>query len=101
MDIDQKMATNEGTEKSATGGASESVPRNSIVDAFVFSTVFPGNYRTTLRELSELHKKQELNKNDMLKLKLLAVVLCEQLLGQLSVDTDKVVMLMREYGNKR
>ena len=85
---------------SAIGGAtaqSQSVPQNSIVDSFVFSPVFPGNYRTTLRELSNLHKKQELNKNDMLKLKLLAVLLVEQLLGQLSVDTDKVIMLMREY----
>ena len=83
------------------GGTSNSVSQNSIVDAFVFSTVFPGNYRTTLRELSNLHKKQELSKNDMLKLKLLAVLLVEQLLGQLSVDTDKVLMLMKEYSNLR
>jgi len=79
------------------GGTSNSVSQNSIVDAFVFSPVFPGNYWTTLRELSNLHKKQELSKNDMLKLKLLAVLLVEQFLGQLSVDTDKVLMLMREY----
>jgi len=81
------------------GGASNSVPQNSIVDSFVFRPVFPSNYWTTLRELSELYKKAELNNDDMLKLKLLSVLLVEQLLGQSSVDVDKVLLLMRQYRN--
>ena len=80
----------------ASGKKAQSVPQ-SIVDAFVFSAAFPGNYWRTLYELTELYKKRELNDDDMLKLKLLAVLLVEQLLGQLSVDIDKVLGLMREY----
>jgi hypothetical protein len=83
-----------------TGGASNSVPRNSIVDAYVFGTIFPGNYWRTLYELHELYEKRELNDEDMLRLKLLAVLLVEQLLGQLSVKSPKVLRLMREYDLK-
>ena len=95
------MTANEGTGNSATGGASgsaQSVPQ-SIVDVFVYSAAFPGNYWYTLHELRELHEKRELNESDMLRLKLLAVLLTEQLLGQLSVDSPKVIGLMREYDN--
>ena len=69
----------------------------SIVDVFVYSAAFPTNFWYTLHELSELYKKQELNKKDMLKLKLLAVLLVEQLLGQLTVNSTKVLRLMQEY----
>jgi hypothetical protein len=82
------------------GGASKSVPQ-SIVDVYVYSAAFPTNYWYTLHELSELHKKRELNEVEMLKLKLLAVLLTEQLLGQLSVDSVKVLKLMREYDELR
>jgi hypothetical protein len=93
------MATHEGTEKSATGGATgsaQSVPQ-SIVDAYVFGVVFPGNYWRTLRELKELYQKWDLDDKDMLKLKLLSCLLVEQLLGQLSVKSPKVLGLMEEY----
>ena len=73
----------------------------SIVDVFVYSAAFPCNYWHTLHELSELYKKQELNEKDMLKLKLLAVLLVEQLLGQLSVKSPKVLELMKEYDSLR
>jgi len=78
-------------------GTSEVTKPQSIVDMFVYSAAFPTNYWHTLHELSELYKKQELNERDMLKLKLLAVLLVEQLLGQLSVGNPKVLRLMREY----
>jgi len=90
--------TSEQNQVSEIGGASNSAPP-SIVDTYVFRPVFPSNYFTTLRELSELYKKKELSKNDYLKLKLLAVLLVEQLLGQSSVDSNKVLLLMREYSN--
>jgi len=77
------------------------VTKPSIVDMFVYSAAFPTNYWHTLHELSELYKKQELNDEDILKLKLLAVLLTEQLLGQLSVDSPKVLRLMREYDSLR
>jgi len=73
----------------------------SIVDVFVYSVAFPTNYWYTLHELSELYEKRELNKGDMLKLKLLAVLLVEQLLGQLSVKSPKVLELMEEYDSLR
>jgi hypothetical protein len=78
------------------GGASKSVPQ-SIVDVYVYSSAFPGNYWHTLYELHELYEKRELNEVDMLRLKLLSVLLTEQLLGQLSVNSPKVLRLMREY----
>jgi len=80
----------------ATGKKAQNVPQ-SIVDAFVFSAAFPGNYWRTLYELTELYKKRELNEDDMLKLKLLAILLVEQLLGQTSINIDIVLRLMREY----
>jgi len=76
----------------------------SIVDVFVYSAAFPGNYWHTLHELSELYKKSHglhLDEKDMLKLKLLAVLLVEQLLGQLSVKSPKVLELMKEYDSLR
>ena len=84
---------------SNTGGASKSAPQ-SIVDVYVYSAAFPTNYWYTLHELRELHEKRELNDKDMVKLKLLAVLLVEQLLGQLSVNSPKVLRLMEEYDNK-
>jgi hypothetical protein len=73
------------------------VSQRSIVDMFVYSTAFPSNYYVTLHELHELYEKRELNDEDMLRLKLLSVLLTEQLLGQLSVKSPKVLRLMREY----
>jgi hypothetical protein len=90
--IDLKNADTVG----ASGKKAQSVPQ-SIVDAYVYSVAFPQNYWRTLYELHELYKKRELDDKDMLKLKLLSVLLVEQLLGQLSVDIDKVLKLMREY----
>ena len=87
----------------ATGSRPLSVPRNSIVDVYVYSAAFPSNYWHTLYELSELFEKSHglhLDSKDMLKLKLLAVLLVEQLLGQLSVNSPKVLRLMEEYDNK-
>ena len=81
-----------------TVGATDSAPR-SIVDAYVYGPIFPGNYWRTLRELKELYEKRDLNDKDMLKLKLLAVILTEQLMGQLSVKSVKVLDLMEEYVN--
>ena len=103
MDIDQNMTANENLSGSNTGGASGSEPQSapqSIVDVFVYSAAFPSNYYATLHELKDLYEiRRDLDHRDMLKLKLLAVLLVEQLLGQLSVDNDKVLMLMREYDN--
>jgi len=105
VDIDQNMTANENLSGSNTGGASGSEPQSapqSIVDVFVYSAAFPGNYWHTLYELSELYEKSHglhLSHRDMLKLKLLAVLLTEQLLGQLSVDSPKVLGLMQEYDN--
>jgi len=103
VDIDQNMpAQNDFSASTGTGGAtaqSQSAPRNSIVDMFVYSAAFPSNYYATLHELKDLYEKRELNERDMLRLKLLAVLLTEQLLGQLSVNSPKVLMLMREYDN--
>jgi len=93
------MSANEGTGNSATGGASgsaQSVPQ-SIVDAYVFGTIFPGNYWRTLRELKELYEQRDFDDKDMLKLKLLSVLLTEQLFDQQTVDSVKVLGLMREY----
>jgi len=84
-----------------TGGATKGSAPQSIVDMFVYSAAFPTNYLRTLYELHELYEKRELNDEDMLKLKLLAVLLTEQLLGQLSVDSPKVLRLMREYDSLR
>jgi len=90
-----------------TGGAtarSQGAPRNSIVDVYVYSAAFPGNFWHTLHELSEIYEQRRdlhLDGEEMLKLKLLACLLVEQLLGQLSVDNDKVLMLMREYDELR
>ncbi len=81
-------------------GTSEAT-KPSIVDMFVYSAAFPTNYLRTLYELHELYEKGELNDEDMLKLKLLAVLLTEQLLGQLSVNSPKVLVLMREYDSLR
>ena len=94
------MSANEGTGNSAVGGASgsaQSVPWNSIVDAYVFGTIFPGNYWRTLRELKELYEQRDFDDEDMLKLKLLSVLLVEQLFDQQTVDSVKVLKLMREY----
>ena len=82
---------------SKMSGTSEVTKPQSIVDMFVYSAAFPTNYWHTLYELHELYEKRELNDEDMLKLKLLSVLLTEQLLGQLSVDSPKVLRLMREY----
>jgi len=79
-----------------TVGATNSAPR-SIVDAFVYGPIFPGNYWRTLYELTQLYEKRDLDDKDMLKLKLLATLLVEQLLGQLSVKSVKVLDLMEEY----
>jgi len=95
------MSANEGNPNSATGGASNSVPWNSIIDAYVFGTIFPCNYWRTLNELTQLYAKREHDKNDMIKLKLLAVLLTEQLCGQLTVDLDKTLDLMDEYRKVR
>jgi len=105
VDIDQNMPAQNGfSPGTGTGGASgsaQSAPRNSIVDMFVYSAAFPSNYYATLHELKDLYEKRELNERDMLRLKLLAVLLTEQLLGQLSVNSPKVLMLMREYDELR
>ena len=69
----------------------------SIVDLYVYGFLFPGNYWRTLAELKEFTEKKELKKGDMLKLKLLSALLTEQLLGQLSVKSDRVLDLMEEY----
>jgi len=103
VDIDQNMPAKEGNPNSATGGASgsaQSAPQ-SIVDVFVYSAAFPSNYYATLHELKDLYEKRELNDEDMLKLKLLAVLLTEQLLGQLCVNSPKVLRLMEEYDKLR
>jgi len=76
---------------------SQSAPRNSIVDAYVYGFLFPVNYWRTLKELKELYEKKEIDKGDMIKLKLLAVILVEQLLGQGSVHSYEVFRLMHEY----
>jgi len=89
------MTVNENS-FSEIGGATKSVPQ-SIVDAFVYNSAFPQNFWRTLRELKELYEKRDLDKKDMLKLKLLAVLLVEQLLGQTSINIDIVLRLMREY----
>jgi hypothetical protein len=95
------MSANEGNQVSATGGATNSAPQ-SIVDAYVYSAAFPSNYYATLHELKDLYKtRRGLDHREMLKLKLLSCLLVEQLLGQLSVDNDKVLMLMREYDELR
>jgi hypothetical protein len=97
------MPAKEGTGNNAIGGAtaeSLSVPQ-SIVDVFVYSAAFPSNYYATLHELKDLYEKRELNERDMLRLKLLAVLLTEQLLGQLSVNSPKVLRLMEEYDKLR
>jgi len=106
VDIDQTMTAEQngfslGTSTSGATAQSQSAPRNSIVDVFVYSTAFPSNYYATLHELKDLYEKRELNERDMLKLKLLAVLLVEQLLGQLSVDSPKVLGLMEEYDKLR
>jgi len=67
---------------------------------YVYSAAFPGNFWHTLHELSEIYEQRRdlhLDGKDMLRLKLLAVLLTEQLLGQLSVNSPKVLGLMREY----
>jgi len=74
-----------------------SAPRNSIVDLYVYGFIFPGNYWRTLNELKEISEQKELKKGDMLKLKLLATLLTEQLLGQGSVKSYLVLDLMEEY----
>jgi len=79
------------------GGATLSSAPRSIVDAYVYGPIFPGNYWRTLYELTQLYQKKELDSNDRLKLKLLAAILIEQLLGQLSVNSVKVLRLMEEY----
>jgi len=102
VDIDENMTAQQEKEKSNTGGASGkkalSAPQT-LVDVYVYSAAFPSNFWNTLHELTELYEKRELNESDMLRLKLLAVLLTEQLLGQLSVDSPKVIGLMREYDN--
>jgi len=80
----------------ASGKKAQNVPQ-SIIDAFVYNAAFPQNYWRTLRELKELYEKRELDDKDMLKLKLLACLLVEQLLGQTSINIDIVLRLMREY----
>jgi len=108
VDIDQTMTANKTLNKgfSEIGGASGSQPQSapqSIVDVFVYSAAFPTNYWHTLYELSELYEKSHglhLDDKEMLKLKLLSVLLVEQLLGQLSVNSVKVLGLMEEYDNK-
>jgi len=80
-----------------TGGATLRSAPQSIVDAYVYGFLFPGNYWRTLRELKELYEKKELDKRDMLKLKLLAILLVEQLLGQGSVHDYEALRLMEEY----
>ena len=90
------MAGKSLNEINDTVGASNSAPR-SIVDAYVYGPIFPCNYWRTLYELTQLYEKRELDDKDMLKLKLLATLLVEQLLGQLSVKSVKVLRLMEEY----
>jgi len=90
------MAGKSLNEINDTVGASNSAPR-SIVDAYVYGPIFPCNYWRTLYELTQLYEKRELDDKDMLKLKLLAVILTEQLMGQLSVNSVKVLRLMEEY----
>ena len=82
----------------ASGKKALSAPQT-LVDVYVYSAAFPSNFWNTLHELTELYEKRELNESDMLRLKLLAVLLTEQLLGQLSVDSPKVIGLMQEYDN--
>jgi hypothetical protein len=79
-----------------TVGATNSAPR-SIVDLYVYGFLFPGNYWRTLAELREISEQKELKKGDMLKLKLLATLLVEQLLGQGAVNSVRVLELMEEY----
>jgi len=90
---------NSNSEIGGASAKSQSAPQ-SIVDAFVFSAAFPQNFWRTLRELKELYEKRDLDKKDMLKLKLLAVLLVEQLLGQTSINIDIVLRLMQEYKTK-
>jgi hypothetical protein len=80
-----------------TVGATNSAPRNSIVDLYVYGFLFPGNYWRTLAELKEISEQKELKKGDMLKLKLLSTLLVEQLLGQGAVNSVRVLELMEEY----
>jgi len=68
-----------------------------VIDAYLHSSIFPSNFWRTLRELKELYEKRILDDTDMLKLKFLAVILVEQLLGQMTVDIDIVLDLMQEY----
>ena len=107
MDIDETMTANKTLTGSNTGGASGkkalSAPQ-SIVDVYVYSAAFPSNYWHTLYELSKLYEKSHglhLDNEDILKLKLLSVLLTEQLLGQLSVNSPKVLGLMEEYDKLR
>jgi len=79
-----------------TVGATNSAPQ-SIVDVYVYGFLFPVNYWRTLNELTQLYQQKELKKGDMLKLKLLATLLTQQLLGQGSVDSFLVLSLMEEY----
>jgi len=85
----QREPMQTGNEISGATARSQGAPQ-SIVDVFVYSAAFPSNYYATLHELKDLYEKRELNDEDMLKLKLLAVLLTEQLLGQLSVNSPKV-----------
>ena len=80
-----------------TGGATLRSAPQSIVDAYVYGFLFPGNYWRTLAELKEISEKKELKKGDMLKLKLLSTLLVEQLLGQGAVNSVRVLELMEEY----
>jgi len=104
VDIDETMPAQNGfSPGTGTGGAtarSQGAPQ-SIVDVFVYSVAFPSNYYATLHELKDLYEKRELNERDMLRLKLLSVLLVEQLLGQLSVNSPKVLRLMEEYDKLR
>jgi hypothetical protein len=76
---------------------SQGEPRISIVDMYVYGFLFPSNYWKTLSELKELYEKENWEKGDMLRLKLLAVLLTEQLLGQGIVKSYRVLELMEEY----
>jgi len=91
------MTANQNLSNTEIGGATNSVPQNSIVDVYVYGFLFPVNHWRTLRELKELYEKKEIDKVDILKLKLLAVLLVEQLLGQGSVHSYEVLRLMNEY----
>jgi len=51
-----------------TVGATNSAPR-SIVDAYVYGFLFPGNYWRTLAELREISEQKELKKRRYAKAK--------------------------------